>query len=148
MSEIISYSEQRYKRRLDISSKFLLLGNNIDGYVSVKKIEFENFENLKEKLPEILIKLECNGEWNVSLYQITKPYKIIKKYGYFITPSHGKLIFAHSYMDYPIKAINFLQNKIQLVGSTMEIIENWEAKSDEDFLNYEIDVDIINILIK
>jgi hypothetical protein len=145
MSETISYSEQSYKRTINFDAKFLLIGNNIDGYVDIKKIEFENFESLKEKLPEILMNLECRGEWNVSLYQILKPYTLRKKHGYYNVPSHGKLIFEHSYMDYPIKTINFLPNKIQLVGSMMEIIENWNAKSDEDFINYEVCVDVINI---
>jgi hypothetical protein len=147
MGELILYSDQSYKRRIDISSKFLLIGNNIDGYVNINKIEFDDFVSLKEKLTEILIKLECNGEWNVSLYQISKQYKIIKKHGYYMVPSHGKLILEHSYMDYPIKSINFLPNKIQIISSCLEVIENWNATSNEDFLNYEINVDIKNIFI-
>ena len=147
MSEKISYSEQSYKRRIDIGSKFLLIGNNIDGYVNIDIKEFQNFNELRSILPLLLSNLECSGEWNVKLFQITKPYKIIKKYGYFKTPSHGKLILEHSYMDYPIKSINFLPNKIQIVGSALEVIENWNATSNEDYLNYEIDVEVKNIFI-
>ena len=50
-------------------------------------------------------------------------------------------------MDYPIKLIQFLPNKIQIICSSLEIIENWNAKSNEDFLNYEIDVEVVNIFM-
>lgn len=48
-------------------------------------------------------------------------------------------------MDYPLKSLHFLPNKIQTIGSSLEVIENWNAKSNEDFLNYEIDVAIKTI---
>jgi hypothetical protein len=125
----------------------LLVGNNIDGFVDIDIEEFQNFEDLKSRLPLLLSNLECRGEWNVKLYQITKPYRILKKYGYYKTPSHGKILLEHSYMDYPIKSIHFLPNKIQLICSCLEVIENWNAKSNEDFLNYEIDVEVKTIFI-
>jgi hypothetical protein len=146
MSETISLSEQNYKRSLDLNSKFLIIGNNIDGYVNIDIEEFDNFEDLKHKLPGLLTKINCSGEWDLKLFQIAKTYKIIKKYGYYKTPSHGKLIFAHNYMDYPIKSVKFETNKIQVIGSSLEIVENWKAKSNEDFLNYEIDIEVKNIM--
>ena len=124
-----------------------MIGNNIDGFVDIDVIEFQNFKDLKSRLPKLLYNIECAGEWNIRLYQITKPYKIIKKYGYFKTPSHGKFILEHSYMDYPIKLMQFLPNKIHIICSSLEIIENWNAKSNEDFLNYEIDVEVVNIFM-
>lgn len=50
-------------------------------------------------------------------------------------------------MDYQIKSVEFLANKIQIVGCSLEVIENWEAKSNEDFLNYEIDVEVTTMFI-
>ncbi len=147
MSEKITYSEQSYKRSIDIASKFLLVGNNIDGFVGIDLVEFENFEDLKSRLPLLLSNLECWGEWELKLFQVTKPYSIIKKYGYFKTPSRGKLLLEYSYMDYQIKSVEFLANKIQIVGCNLEVIENWDAKSDEDFLNYEIDVKVRTVFI-
>ena len=147
MSEKITYSEQSYKRSIDINAKFLLLGNNIDGYVDIKIEEFKNFEDLKSRLPKMLLNIESWGEWELNLYQITKPFRIIKKYGYFKTPSRGKLILKHSYMEHRMKSISFLPHKIQIVGCYLETIENWEAKSNEDFLNYKIDGEVRNIYI-
>ncbi len=147
MSEKITYSEQSYKRSIDIASKFLLVGNNIDGFVGIDLVEFENFEDLKSRLPLLLSNLESWGEWELKLYQVTKPYRIIKKYGYFKTPSRGKLLLEYSYMDYQIKSVEFLANKIQIVGCNLEVIENWEAKSNEDFLNYAIDVEVRTVFI-
>jgi hypothetical protein len=137
----------RVKRSIDFTAKFLLVGNTIDGFVTIDIEEFHNFEDLKSRLPILLSTIECRGEWNVKLFQITKPYRIIKKYGYFKTPSHGKLILEYSYMDYPIKSVNFLPNKIQMICSSLEVIENWDANSNEDFLNYGIDVEVRNIFI-
>jgi len=148
MSEIISYSAQSYKRSIDFNSNFLLIGNNIDGRVDVDIVNFNNFEELKLSLPAILVNLECSGEWNLKLYQVPQQFKIIKKYGYYKVPSRGKLIFEHSYMDYHIKSVDFNGIKMEIIGSYMDIIENWDAKSDEDFLNYEIDIEVKTIFFK
>jgi len=43
--------------------------------------------------------------------------------------------------------MNFKPNKIQIIVFSLEVIENWEAKSNEDFLNYEIDVEVKTIFI-
>jgi len=47
----------------------------------------------------------------------------------------------------PLRSIAFLPHKIQMRCSYLEVIENWNAKSNEDFLNYEIDVQVRNIYI-
>ena len=148
MSEIISYSVQSYKRSIDFSSNFLLIGNNIDGRADVDMVNFNNFEELKSNLPKILTKLESFGEWDIKLYQVKKLFKIIKKYGYYKVPNRGRLIFEHSYMDYHIKSVQFNEHKMEIIGSSMDIIENWDAKSDEDFLNYEIDIEVKTIFFK
>jgi hypothetical protein len=148
MSETISYTAQSYKRTIDYNSKFILIGNNIDGIVDVDQISFNNFEELKLKLPGILVNIECSGEWDLKLYQVQKNFKISKKYGYYKVPSSGKLILQHSYMDYPVKSFEFSNHRLEIIGSHMEIIENWNAKSNEDFLNYEIAVEVKTIHFK
>ncbi|WP_035759217.1 hypothetical protein [Flavobacterium tegetincola] len=145
MSETISYTAQSYKRTIDYNSNFVLIGNNIDGSVDVDLIRFNNFEEVKLKLKSILVNLECFGEWDLKLYQVQKNFKISKKYGYYKVPRSGKLILRHSYMDYQIKSLDFFNHKLEIVGSHMEIIENWNAKSNEDFLNYKIDIEVITI---
>lgn len=124
-----------------------MVGNNIDGFVAIDIEEFQNFEDLKSRLPLLLSNLECRGEWDVKLYQITKPYRILKKYGYYKIPSHGKLLLEYSYMDHPIRSINFWPNKIQMICSSLAVIENWNAKSNDHFLNYEIDVAVKTLFI-
>ena len=46
-----------------------------------------------------------------------------------------------------MKSISFLPHKIQIVGCYLETIENWQTKKHEDFLNYEIDLEVRNIYI-
>jgi hypothetical protein len=62
---MISYYHNHTKKKFskfDRFSKFLLIGNNIDGRVNVWTEAFENFEEVKAKLPEIFSNLEYYGE--------------------------------------------------------------------------------------
>jgi hypothetical protein len=142
MSETINYNAQSYKRSIDYNSNFILIGNNIDGYVSIDSITFAGFEDLKLRLPQIFDNLEYFGEWDLKLYQVCNSSKIIKKYGYYKIPNSGKLLFEYNYMDYHIKSVLFKEHKMEIIGSHMEVIENWNAKSNEDFFNYEIDIEV------
>ena len=63
MSETINYNAQSYKRSIDYNSNFILIGNNIDGNVSLDSITFNDFEDLKLRLPQIFYTLEYSGEW-------------------------------------------------------------------------------------
>jgi len=106
MSESINYYGEIYKRKINKDSPFLLVGNNIDGYIDIDIIGFENFIDVESRLLSILSNLECRGEWDVKLYQIEKPYRIYKKYGYYKYPTKSKLIYEHSYMNFKsIKSI-------------------------------------------
>jgi hypothetical protein len=145
MSETINYNAQSYKRSIDYNSNFILIGNNIDGNVNLDSITFRDFEDLKLRLPQIFDNLEYFGEWDLKLYQVSNSCQIIKKYGYYKIPNSGKLIFEYNYMDYHIKSILFKDQKMEIIGSHMKVIENWNAKSDEDFLNYEIDIEVKTI---
>jgi|GEM_PF-3844646 len=144
MDLLVNYSEQIYKRRIDPDSTFLLIANPIDGFINVGIIEFKSFEDLSNNLLKIFLELECFGEWDIKIYQTKKPYKILKKYGYYKYPSNGKLILKHSYMYLPIRNINFKKGLIEIIGSEIEVKENWENEH-EDFLDYEIDLEIIKI---
>lgn len=62
---MIRYYHNHTKRRFskfDRFSKFILIGNNIDGRVNVWIEAFENFEEVKIRLPEIYANLEYEGE--------------------------------------------------------------------------------------
>jgi hypothetical protein len=46
----VYYSEKIYKRRIDVNAKFIMIGNNIDGFVNFEFCQFQNFEELKLQL--------------------------------------------------------------------------------------------------
>jgi hypothetical protein len=77
----------------------MLIGNNIDGFVNVDMIEFNNFDAVKTLLPNIIKNLKYEGEWTLNLYQINGKLKIKRLYGYYKMPSSGKLILGLSYMN-------------------------------------------------
>jgi hypothetical protein len=56
---MIRYYHNHTKRRF---AKFLLAGNNIDGCVNVWTEVFQDFEEVKIRLPEIYANLEYEGE--------------------------------------------------------------------------------------
>jgi hypothetical protein len=87
------------KKSFNKFSKFVLMGNNIDGFVNVDIIEFENFEVVKSQLPNIIKNLKNEGEWDLKLYQIDTQLKIKHLYEYYRVPNKGKLILALSYMN-------------------------------------------------
>jgi len=94
------YSTKRFTiKTIDLFSKFVLIGNNIDGFVDVGLREFENFEDVKSRLPNIIKNLNYAGEWDLKLYQIPDQLKIKRLYGYYKVPLRGKLILEFSYMN-------------------------------------------------
>ena len=50
-------------------------------------------------------------------------------------------------MDHPMRSLEFLPNKIQLICSYVEVLENWDATSNEDFLNYAVAVEVRTVFI-
>lgn len=142
----VHYTEKKFKRIIDKNSTFVLIGNNIDGRVNFSFCEFENFKKLSDELLGILSNLECCGEWNISLYQVKKPYKIWKKYEYYKYPSNGKLIFEHSYMNCPIREIIFKDNEIISIGTELDVSENWH-NPNKDFYQYDLSLEVIKLKI-
>lgn len=142
----VNYSERKFKRILDKNATFILIGNNIDGMVDFIFREFKDFQELSGEFLGILSNLECFGEWDINLYQVKKPYRIRKKYGYYKYPSNGKLILTHSYMDCQIKDIKFNDKEIILIGSLLDVSENWHDPT-LDFLQYDLSIEIIKVQI-
>lgn len=142
----ISYDEKTYTRKIDKHSKFILIGNNIDGRVQFDFCEFANFKEVKEKLPKILYDIEAWGEWNLSLYQVPENYKIRRKYGYYKYPNRGKHIYAHTYMDWPIKDIHFKSNSILFIGCKLYVEEDWNR--EEVYFEKELVIEVKRLKLK
>lgn len=132
--------EIRYKS-FNRFSKFALIGNNVDGFVNVRIVEFENFEEVKKKLPSIIKSLKFEGEWNLSLYQIPENLIIKHLYGYYMVPKSGKLILELSYMNVCRNLNIFITDAIIHVFSTTGILldsygNNSEIAKDQIFEEY------------
>lgn len=81
-------------------SKFILIGNQIDGFLKFDKEVFNSYEDVKEGLPQIIHQLEAGGEWALELYQVPNNFRIWKKYGYYEVPSRGRKVFLLNYMNF------------------------------------------------
>lgn len=144
----ITYRERTIKRVINPNATFILVGNRIDGFLDFQFHEFSSFEDVKKNLFDILSKIECNGEWEIKLYQVSKNYKIKRSYGYFKIPYRGKLIYTYSYMDCPIRQIIFDDELITCICIYMTNWENWHAADDEEFYNYNLTIEVEKIKIK
>lgn len=116
MKSPVHYSDKTYTRKINYSSRFILIGNNFDGHIDFDYREFEGFEDLKANLQDILVGLKGVGEWKIDLYQVNQSYQVNVKYGYYRYPSRGKLIYSYSYMDCPLASINFDYRQIVFLG--------------------------------
>src|SRR5690606_24723692 len=90
-------------------------------YVNVRVVEFENFEEVKKKLPPIIKSLKFEGEWNLSLYQIPGDFKIKHMYGYYKVPKRDKLVLELSYMNVCRNLNIFITDAIIHIYSTTGI---------------------------
>lgn len=93
-------------------SKFILIGNIIDGYLSFGKEVLNSYAEVKEWLPQIITGIEGGGEWALELYQIPDDYKIRKLYGYYEVPLRGKKVFKLSYMNFGSLGRCFVGNSV------------------------------------
>lgn len=121
----------------DRYSKFLLIGNSINGYVNVKVKEFNCYEEVIQNLPRIINDLAFYGNWDLTLYQVTRVYKLEEKPKKYFFPKNGKKIFqidakiATSFMDI---FVNF--SIIQLVFYEKTIVQ----KKDKEQIVYSIEL--------
>jgi len=124
------YSTKRVtKKTYNPFSRFVLIGNNIDGFVNVGIIEFENFEVLKTRLPNIIKNLNFAGEWDLKLYQIPDQLQIKQLYGYYKVPKIGKLILEYSYMNADQKIEVLINNCLIHIFSSSDL--NFDLKDEE-----------------
>jgi hypothetical protein len=144
MDVSLTYQQQIYKTPIDISAKFALIGNNIDGFVGVKTMIFESYSDLKAQLPAVLVGLQCYGEWNLTLYQYYGDVQIKEEYGYYKSLENGTVLFKYDYMHLPIVHLHFFENRMEMVCAAVEASENWDADAD-DFEQYEVYTEIITL---
>jgi hypothetical protein len=139
-------------------SKFLVIGNNIDGYISIGLEEFKNWEDFKKRFPDMYRKITFQGEWSLNIYQVPDDYKIKLNHGYYKIPNKGKMIADIGYMEIAGKQLDVvITNGIMHFQSrTIDGTENWdpEYKSDQDsndaidFLETEVYEDFLTIILK
>jgi hypothetical protein len=78
-------------------SKFILIGNNIDGGTSIEFIEFRDFEDVKKRMKKIIEKADYWGEWDLKFYEVPDNYEIEILYGYYKVLKEGNLLFEMNY---------------------------------------------------
>jgi hypothetical protein len=83
----------------DRFSKFILIGNQIDGFLNFDMELFDSFSEVKEWLPNIIDQLKEGGEWALELYQVPADFRIRRLYGYYRVPTKGKKVFKVNYMN-------------------------------------------------
>lgn len=133
-------SNKRKFSRFDRFSKFVLIGNDIDGLVNVDIIEFENYEDVKERLPIIFENLYFEGEWTLHLYQVPEKWTVHNKYGYYRVPSKGKMVFEFSYMNAGSRNHIFLTNTIIHIFSLTQNFDKWAGEKFGESKQYPLDV--------
>ncbi len=116
-------------KTINLFSKFVLIGNNIDGFVDVGLREFENFEDVKTRLPNIIKNLNYAGEWDLKLYQIPDQLKIKRLYGYYRIPLKGKLILELSYMNVDVNIEVFINDGMIHINTYSSL--NFDEKDEE-----------------
>lgn len=140
----LSFEEQIYKTPIDFGAKFALIGNNIDGFVGVEVITFATYSDLKEKLPAVLVGLECFGEWNLTLYQYHGTMQMNVVHGYYKSVVGGTVLFKYDYMHLPVVQMDFFDNRAVLVCANVEASENWNPDTD-DFQMFDVCTEIITL---
>lgn len=145
MKRPIYYTERTYTRKINPTANFILIGNNIDGFVDFQFREFKNFELVKDELPDILYNIKGYGEWDLKLYQVNSAHSLAKKYGYYKIPKKGKLIYSHSYMDCPVKDVQIKAKSIIFIGCQLDVEENW--LSEEVFYEKDLMIEVTKLNI-
>lgn len=103
--------------RFNPKSKFVLIGNAIDGRLDFNHEIFSDFKAVQYRLPEIIAGLSYVGEWDVALYQVPDDFRFRKIWGYYYKPNRGICIFNYSYMAAQEKmVVTVLDNKIMFNG--------------------------------
>lgn len=147
MVTIYTTKELKYKS-FNKFSRFVLIGNNIDGYVDVDMIEFEDFEDVKSRLSDIIESINFAGEWDLKFYQVPDNYNIKLLYGYYKVPRRGKLIFELNYCRNIGEKIKvFINDAVIHFHLTTEFIKYDEESEDELLWNVDVDEEFLTILL-
>ncbi len=87
--------------KVNPNAHYLLVGQEIDGYVGIGVHEYSKFEELLINLPRLFNNLQAEGEWYISLYEIQPDTPIYYKKGrpVFPYPKRGKRIMYINYMN-------------------------------------------------
>lgn len=134
------YTERRYKKRLHRYHPFILIGNEIDGRVNCRLLyTFKNLTALKKRLPETLVQIKGEGEWIFELYQVPKNYRIWHRWGYYKYPNRGTKLLAYSYMNLPMKNVQFYKKEISFMGAEINNYRSSKAEIDVEIsrLNWD-----------
>ena len=137
-------------------SKILVIGNNIDGYISLGVEEFQNWEDFMQRFPDMYRHISFEGEWSLNIYQVPDDFKIKLKHGYYKVPNKGKMIADIGYMEIAGEQMDlFISNAIiHFQSRTIDATENWDADFDEengdetDFMDTEVTEDFLTIILK
>ena len=139
-------------------SKFLVIGNHIDGYISIGQEEFKNWEDFKQRFPDMYRDLTFQGEWSLHIYQVPNDYKIKYKCEYYKVPNKAKMIADIGYMEIAGEQLDvFISNGLMHFQSrTIDGTENWETEfnfdkevDDEiDFYETSVTEDFLTIILK
>lgn len=119
MIEFVKFKEKHIKT-IDRNSIFVLIGHNIDGFVNVGTVNYQNYEAVKRELHNILRNIRCEGEWDLILYQVPANVGFKRLYGYYKVPKKGKSIFEVTYMNlaYYRCELTIANNLIKLYSCT------------------------------
>lgn len=130
-------------------SKFLVLGNNIDGFVNIKQEEFKDWADLMQRFPEMYRNLKFAGEWSLNIYQVPDDYKIKYQYGYFMVPKKGKMIADIGYMQVAGKKLDvFISNGMLHFNSRSADTTNNYYKGIEDLKGTIIYEEFLTIILR
>jgi hypothetical protein len=130
-------------------SKFILLGNNVDGRVSVQFEEFKNWEDVKARLKRIIETITFEGEWKLDFYQVPENYKIKLLYGYYKVPVRGKNLFHLQYDEFigEIIKLHIDDSMIHFYFLSEYVSFDDNAETYEEYLNVNVYEDFLTILL-
>jgi hypothetical protein len=78
----------------DRFSKFVLIGNDIDGFITIDFVEFKDFEDVKKRLKKIIETVQFRGQWDLKFFEVADNYEIEILHGYYKVLKEGNLLFA------------------------------------------------------
>ena len=94
-----------------------------------------------------MMNFRAEGEWEIALYQVKKPYRIYKQYECIQYPNKGKLIFKHTYMHYKIKKFEISKQHILMLCICLTLEDDWRLRSEYN-MDYDVCFDLFNYNLK